>query len=221
MLLEYLSVVKHINIMYSQKLNWSGCVYPFSLTPLPYDISALEPSISRETLEYHHGKHHQTYVNKLNDLLARTAKGGEILEDVILSSFNSNQAVFNNAAQVWNHTFLWYCMSPNGGVLKDCKLKDMIVSSFGSVEKFKEEFKNAALTQFGSGWAWLVQNAHGLEILKTSNANTPLTNEQKIILTIDVWEHAYYIDYRNSRQKYVEVFLDELVNWEFCDSLLK
>jgi Fe-Mn family superoxide dismutase len=186
----------------------------FSLPPLPYDKTALAPHISAETLEYHHGKHHQAYVTNLNKLVDGKPEANKSLEEVILSS---EGPMFNNAAQVWNHTFYWSCMKPNGGGQPTGDLADAIKRDLGSIEKFVEEFSNAAATQFGSGWAWLVLTKDKkLAVTKTSNADLPWKHGQKALLTIDVWEHAYYIDYRNARPKYIEVFLKSLVNWDFA-----
>jgi Fe-Mn family superoxide dismutase len=192
---------------------------PFSLPPLPYDKNALAPHISAETLEYHHGKHHQAYVTNLNKLLEGKPEANKSLEEVILSS---EGPVFNNAAQVHNHTFYWSCMKPAGGGLPTGDLADAIKRDFGSLEKFAEDFTGAATTQFGSGWAWLVLGKDKkLAVTKTANADLPLKHGQKALLTIDVWEHAYYIDYRNARPKYIEVFLKSLVNWDFALQNLK
>ncbi|MCX7109529.1 MAG: superoxide dismutase [Fe] [Proteobacteria bacterium] len=183
------------------------------LPPLPYDKNALEPHISAETLEFHHGKHHQTYVTNLNNLIAGTKFENLSLEEIVKKS---SAGIFNNAAQVWNHTFYWHSLSPNGGGEPTGALADAIEKAFGSFAKFKEEFSKTAITTFGSGWAWLVKNADGsLALVSTSNAATPLTTGQTPLLTIDVWEHAYYVDYRNMRPKYVEAFWN-LVNWEFA-----
>jgi superoxide dismutase, Fe-Mn family len=191
----------------------------FSLPPLPYDKNALAPHISAETLEYHHGKHHQAYVTNLNKLIEGKPEASKSLEEIIVSS---EGPVFNNAAQVWNHTFYWSSLKPNGGGQPAGDLAAAIKRDFGSVEKFGEEFSNAAATQFGSGWAWLVLGKDGkLAVTKTSNADLPLKHGQKALLTIDVWEHAYYIDYRNARPKYIEVFLKSLVNWDFALENLK
>ena len=182
------------------------------LPTLPYELNALEPHISKETLEYHYGKHHQTYVTNLNNLIKGTEFADLSLEDIVKKS---SGGIFNNAAQVWNHTFYWNCLSPKGGGQPSGKLADAINQTFGSFDKFKEEFGKTAITTFGSGWAWLVKNADGkLALVSTSNAGTPMTAGQTALLTCDVWEHAYYIDYRNARPKYVETFWN-LVNWEF------
>jgi Fe-Mn family superoxide dismutase len=190
----------------------------FSLPPLPYDKNALAPHISAETLEYHHGKHHNAYVVKLNELLAGKPEAGKSLEEVIMSS---EGPVFNNAAQVWNHTFYWSCMKPAGGGKPSGELAQAIDRDFGSYEKFAEQFTQAGITQFGSGWAWLVSDKGKLSVTKTGNADLPMKHGQKAILTMDVWEHAYYIDYRNARPKYIETFLSSLVNWDFVGENLK
>lgn len=191
---------------------------PFTLPPLPYELNALEPHISRETLEYHYGKHHNTYVQNLNKLIENTEYTQSSLEDIILKSTGK---IFNNAAQVWNHTFYWNCLSPNGGNEPKGTLKTLIDKTFGSFEQFKNEFTEKAIAVFGSGWAWLVQDREGaLSILQTSNADTPMTHNLTTLMTCDVWEHAYYIDYRNSRPKYLEAFWS-LVNWDFVSSQLK
>jgi Fe-Mn family superoxide dismutase len=182
------------------------------LPTLPYAMDALEPHISKETLEYHYGKHHNTYVANLNKLIADSEFASASLEDIVRKS---SGGVFNNAAQIWNHTFYWHCLSPNGGGAPDGALGAAIDRDFGSFDAFKEEFNTKAVTLFGSGWAWLVKDAGGkLSIVQTSNADTPLTGDATPLLTCDVWEHAYYVDYRNARPKYVEAFWN-LVNWEF------
>lgn len=187
------------------------------LPTLPYDLDALSPHISRETLEYHYGKHHQTYIDNLNKLIVGTEFEHKSLEDIVKTS---SGAIFNNAAQVWNHTFYWYCLSPNGGGQPAFKLAEAINVDFGSFDVFKEKFSTTAATTFGSGWAWLVKNSSGkLEIISSSNASTPLTTDNIPLLTCDVWEHAYYIDYRNSRVKYLEHFW-HLVNWTFVEKNL-
>ena len=183
-----------------------------TLPPLPYNLDALQPHISAETLEYHYGKHHQTYVTNLNNLIQDTAFANMSLEEIIRQS---SEGIFNNAAQVWNHTFYWNCLSPNGGGQPTGVVAQAINSTFGSFDDFKEQFTKNAVTTFGSGWGWLVKNADGsLAIVSTSNAGTPMTSGQTALLTCDVWEHAYYIDYRNARPKYVEAFWN-LVNWDF------
>jgi len=192
---------------------------PFSLPPLPYDKGALAPHISAETLDFHYGKHHQAYVTNLNKLLEGKPEASKSLEEIVLSS---EGGVFNNAAQVWNHTFYWQSMKPQGGGAPTGDLAAAITRDFGSVEKFGEEFTAAATTQFGSGWAWLVLGKDKkLSVTKTGNADLPLKHGQTPLLTIDVWEHAYYIDYRNARPKYIETFLKSLVNWDFALANLK
>jgi len=187
---------------------------PFHLPELPYAMDALQPHISKETLEYHYGKHHLTYVNNLNNLLIDNPMAQQSLEHIIM---NSEGGLFNNAAQVWNHTFYWHCLSPQGGGEPTGRLLDAIIKSFGSFQAFKEQFSKTALTTFGSGWAWLVMNENGeLAITSTSNADTPMRHHQKALLTCDVWEHAYYIDYRNARATYIDHFWN-LVNWTFVE----
>ena len=191
----------------------------FELPPLPYAKDALAPHISAETLDFHYGKHHQAYVTNLNKLLEGKPEASKSLEDVITSS---DGPIFNNAAQIWNHTFYWKSMKPNGGGQPTGDLADAIKRDFGSFEKFSEDFANAAATQFGSGWAWLVLNHDKkLAITKTPNADLPMKHGQKALLTIDVWEHAYYIDFRNARPKYIETFLKSLANWDFAAQNLK
>jgi Fe-Mn family superoxide dismutase len=191
----------------------------FTLPNLPYSKDALAPHISAETLEYHHGKHHAAYVTNLNKLIEGKPDANKSLEEIVLSS---DGGVFNNAAQVWNHTFYWSSMKPNGGGQPTGDLLAAINRDFGSFDKFKEEFANAGATQFGSGWAWLVENKDGkLAVTKTPNADLPMKHGQKALLTMDVWEHAYYIDYRNARPKYIETFLNSLANWDFALENLK
>ncbi|MDF1683806.1 MAG: Fe-Mn family superoxide dismutase [Legionellaceae bacterium] len=189
----------------------------FTLPALPYAMDALAPHISKETLEYHYGKHHQTYVTNLNKLVEGTESAVLSLEELVKTS---SGGVFNNAAQVWNHSFYWECLSPNGGGEPTGNLLDAIVKAFGSFDAFKTQFTQAAITTFGSGWAWLVQDAEGqLKIISTSNAANPMTSNLKPLLTCDVWEHAYYIDYRNRRPDYLNAFW-ALVNWNFVASNL-
>ena len=185
----------------------------FELPALPYAINALEPHISQETLEYHHGKHHNTYVVNLNNLVPGTEFEGKSLEEIIKTS---NGGIFNNAAQIWNHTFYWHCLSPNGGGEPTGALADAITKAFGSFAEFKDAFTKSAIGNFGSSWTWLVKKADGsLAIVNTSNAGCPLTEAGTTpLLTVDLWEHAYYIDFRNLRPKYMETFW-ALVNWEF------
>lgn len=187
------------------------------LPPLPYAQDALEPYISKETLEFHYGKHHNSYVVKLNGLLVGTPDEDKPLEEIVQ---NSSGGIFNNAAQVWNHTFYWNCLSPNGGGKPTGALATAINAHFGSFDEFKTQFTDSAVNNFGSGWTWLVQNADGgLDIVNTSNAATPLSDGATPLLTVDVWEHAYYIDYRNLRPKYMEAFW-ALVNWDFAENNL-
>lgn len=183
------------------------------LPALPYDKKALEPVISQETIEYHYGKHHQTYVTNLNKLVPGTEFRGKSLEEIIMKS---SGGIFNNAAQVWNHTFYWNCLSPNSsGEPSSGALADAINSKFGSFDGFKQQFTQSATTNFGSGWTWLVKGKDGsLEIVNTSNADTPMTQGKTALLTVDVWEHAYYIDYRNARPKYLEEIW-KIISWHF------
>jgi len=189
----------------------------FTLPELPYSRNALEPHISEETLDYHYGKHHQAYVNNLNGLVEGTPDADKPLEEIIRSA---SGGLFNNAAQVWNHTFYWHCLSPNGGGQPDGKLAELIDRDFGSFEDFEKKFSDQAVANFGSGWTWLVQQPDGaLAVVNTDDAETPLTGKDKPLLTCDVWEHAYYIDYRNARPKYLDAFW-KLVNWDFVTSRL-
>jgi len=194
----------------------------FSLPDLPYSQDALEPHISARTLEFHHGKHHKAYIDKLNNLIAGTDLGGKTLETIIseTSGDESRSAIFNNAAQIWNHSFFWQCLTPNGGGSPTGKLASMIESSFGSLDNLLEELQNAGAAQFGSGWAWLVQKDDGLAVTKTLNADNPLAHGQKALFTIDVWEHAYYLDYQNRRPDYLKTVLSRLINWDFVSSNL-
>ena len=192
----------------------------FQLSPLPFDKKALEPYISSETLDYHHGKHHQAYVNNLNALIETTSYNGKTLEEIIRQSEHTDDKIFNNAAQIWNHDFFWKSLCKNGAKGPSDKLKEKIERDFGSLENFKNDFKQAAISQFGSGWAWLVQDKETLKIVKTPNAQTPLTSSFTPLLTCDVWEHAYYIDYQNRRPDFVQTFLDHLVNWDFIENNL-
>ena len=187
------------------------------LPALPYEMDALAPHISAETLEFHYGKHHQAYVTNLNGMIAETDLADTSLEEIIAAS---EGAMFNNAAQIWNHTFYWNSMTPGGGGAPDGDVGEAINSAFGSYEAFREQFTTAAKTQFGSGWAWLADDGSGLSIMKTANADLPLAHSAKALLTIDVWEHAYYIDYRNARPSYIDTFMDSLVNWDHVASLL-
>ena len=184
----------------------------FELPPLPYAQDALAPHISAETLEYHYGKHHKTYVDNLNKAVAGTDNENASLESIIMSA---EGPLFNNAAQVWNHTFFWNCLTPNGGGQPTGAILDRINADFGSYDAFRAQLTEAGLTQFGSGWAWLVEDGGKLAIMKTPNADLPMKHGVKALLTIDVWEHAYYIDYRNARAKFIDVVLDNLINWNF------
>uniref|UniRef100_UPI00404B0428 superoxide dismutase n=1 Tax=Cyanobium sp. TaxID=2164130 RepID=UPI00404B0428 len=188
-----------------------------TLPALPYGLDALEPNISRSTLEFHHGKHHAAYVTNLNNLVAGTDLETKSLEDTItaVAGDAGKAGVFNNAAQVWNHSFYWQCMKPGGGGQPTGALADKINADFGSYEAFVEQFKTAGATQFGSGWAWLVLDGGTLKVTKTANADLPLAHGQKALLTMDVWEHAYYLDYQNRRPDYMTTYLEKLVNWDF------
>ncbi|MDD2598757.1 MAG: superoxide dismutase [Kiritimatiellae bacterium] len=195
----------------------------FKLPALPYAQDALAPHISGQTMSFHYGKHHQGYVNNLNKLAAGTPLATLTLEQIVQQTAGAAEgaAVFNNAAQVWNHSFFWQSMKPNGGGQPTGRLMELITSSFGSFEAFKTAFIAAAGAQFGSGWVWLVQEGAALRIVKTANADTPLAHKQIAILTCDVWEHAYYLDYQNRRTDFVAAFLEHLANWGFAASLLK
>ena len=188
-----------------------------TLPALPYGLDALEPHISRSTLEFHHGKHHAAYVTNLNNLVAGTDLETKNLEETVqaVAGDAGKAGVFNNAAQVWNHSFYWQCMKPGGGDRPTGALADKINADFGSFEAFVEQFKAAGATQFGSGWAWLVLDGGTLKITKTANADLPLAHGQTALLTMDVWEHAYYLDYQNRRPDYMTTFLEKLVNWDF------
>lgn len=193
----------------------------FTLPDLPYAQDALAPHISGETLSFHHGKHHKAYVDKANDAIKGTDYEGLSLEEVIKKSWSEkNMGVFNNAAQIWNHTFYWHSMTPNGGGKPTGAIAEAIDASFGSYDKFAEEFKAAGAGQFGSGWAWLVKNGDKLEVRKTLNAENPITDGATPLLTMDVWEHAYYLDYQNRRPDYIGDFLGKLVNWDFVNQNL-
>lgn len=190
----------------------------FEQPPLPFAKDALEPyGMSAETFDYHYGKHHKAYVDNLNKLVDGTDLANKSLEEVIKATYNdsSKQGVFNNAAQVWNHTFFWNCLKAGGGGAPTGELAERINKDFGSYDKFKEEFTAAATTQFGSGWAWLVEDNGTLKVTKTPNAVDPIAEGQKPLLTLDVWEHAYYIDFKNARPAFIANFLDKLVNWDF------
>jgi Fe-Mn family superoxide dismutase len=195
----------------------------FELPPLPFAIDALEPHISARTFEFHHGKHHAAYVTNLNNLTKDTDLASKSLEEVIkvaAADLPAKQGIFNNAAQVWNHTFFWNCLKKGGGGKPGAKLLARIESDLGGFDKFKEDFKAAAVGQFGSGWAWLVEEGGKLKITKTANADLPMAHGQKALLTVDVWEHAYYLDWQNRRPDFVQCFLDNLVNWDFVEANL-
>ena len=193
-----------------------------NLPELPYAKDALAPYISANTLEFHYGKHHKTYVDNLNKLIAGTDLEGKTLEEIIANSAKdpSKAGIFNNAAQIWNHSFYWKCLKPQGGGAPTGAIAAKIDAAFGSYDKFTEELKNAGVTQFGSGWAWLVLDGNDLKITKTPNADTPLAHGQKALLTIDVWEHAYYLDYQNRRPDYLTAVIQNLINWDFVNSNL-
>ena len=190
----------------------------FTLPPLPYPENALEPYISAKTLQFHHGKHHKAYVDTLNKLVAENSLDGQSLEQLIVATYHdeSKAAVFNNAAQVWNHNFFWDCMRPKGGGEPKGELARAISHDFGSFDKFTTAFEEAAATQFGSGWAWLVFDAGKLKVIKTPNAVDPVAAGQTALLTCDVWEHAYYLDYQNRRPDFVKAFVENLANWDFA-----
>ncbi len=193
-----------------------------TLPDLPYKMDALEPHISAKTLEFHYGKHHNTYVANVNKLIEATEMADEGLEEIIrkTSGDAAKAGLFNNSAQVWNHSFYWQCMKPNGGGVPTGPIADKINTDFGSYETFAEEFKNAGFTQFGSGWAWLVLKDDKLQIVKSGNADTPLAQDAKPLLTVDVWEHAYYLDYQNRRPDYLRAFVENLINWDFVNACL-
>lgn len=193
----------------------------FDLPELPYAYDALAPYMSAETLEFHHDKHHNAYVVKGNEIIQGLDHMGDTLEDVVINAHKKGeQGLFNNAGQHWNHKHFWNWMKPNGGGARPEKIEALINEAFGSYDAFRSEFINAGVSQFGSGWAWLVLNDQGaLEILKTANADNPLTHGKSALLGVDVWEHSYYIDYRNARPKYMEAFIDNMVNWEYVEGL--
>jgi superoxide dismutase, Fe-Mn family len=195
----------------------------FVLAPLPYADNALEPVISANTLSFHYAKHHNTYVTNLNNLVAGTELAGQSLEQIIRATAGQTDkaGIFNNAAQVWNHMFYWLSLKPNGGGEPPAVLKQKIEAAFGSADACKKELATAAVTQFGSGWAWLVLDGDKVSIAKTSNADSPLTKNIRPLLTIDVWEHAYYLDYQNRRPDYVNTILEKLINWDFAAANLR
>jgi superoxide dismutase, Fe-Mn family len=193
-----------------------------TLPELPYGKGDLAPHITEKTVDFHHGKHHNAYVTNLVKLIEGTELENETLENIVKKTVgdNAKAGIFNNAAQVWNHTFYWHSMKPNGGGMPKGHIAEKIKADFGSFEKFVEEFKNAGMTQFGSGWAWLVLKDGKLQVTKTANADTPLAHGLKPLLTADVWEHAYYLDYQNRRADYLDAFIKNLINWDFANSLL-
>ena len=201
----------------------TGMVSPLALPALPYADNALAPTISANTIGFHYGKHHKAYIDNLTKLVTGTVFADLPLEKIITTAEGvaDKTAIFNNAAQTWNHTFFWNSLKPNGGGDPPAKLKEKIEASFGSVDACKKELSTAAMAQFGSGWAWLVLDGDTLKVIKTGNAETPLTTSNKPLLTIDVWEHAYYLDYQNRRADYVNAVLDKLINWDFAAENLK
>lgn len=198
-------------------------VMAVELPDLPYAKDALAPYLSASTLDFHHGKHHKAYVDNTNKLIAGTDLAHDPLEDIVrkVAADASKAGVFNNAAQVWNHSFYWQCMKPNGGGLPTGPIAEKMKDVWGSYEKFVEEFKNAGITQFGSGWVWMVLENGGLKITKTSNADTPIAHGLKPLLTVDVWEHAYYLDYQNRRPDYLKAVIENLINWDFVNANLR
>ena len=207
----------------SKSKPFGGSMHKIELPKLPYDKGALAPYISENTMNFHYGKHHQAYVTNLNNLIAGTDLDGKSLEEIIKISHadKTKAGIFNNSAQVWNHTFYWHSMKPNGGGKPSADVLKKIEADFGSYENFVTEFKNAGATQFGSGWAWLVLENGKLKVTKTGNAETPLTTSAIPLMTMDVWEHAYYLDYQNARPTYIDTFLNHLVNWDFVSENLK
>lgn len=189
----------------------------YELSPLPFDYDALEPYMSKSTLQFHHGKHHASYVTNLNNFVQDTELAGKSLEDLIKITYNdlAKVSIFNNAAQVWNHNFFWNSMKPSGGSEPSGNLNQKINATFGSFEQFKQAFQKAGATQFGSGYAWLILDNSELKVIKTANAANPLVDNQTPLLTCDVWEHAYYLDYQNRRPEFIHIFLENLVNWDF------
>jgi len=193
----------------------------FELLDLPYSYDALAPYMSAETFEYHHDKHHQAYVTNGNKLLAGSGLEGKSLEEIVKGSFGNNAGLFNNAAQHYNHLHFWNWMKPNGGGNIPGALEKKIIEDIGSVEKFRADFINAGMTQFGSGWAWLTLSEGKLSVTKTANGENPLVHGGVPLLGVDVWEHSYYIDYRNARPKYLEAFFDDMINWEYVEQLFE
>ncbi len=195
----------------------------FELSLLPFAYDALEPYVSQKTLEFHHDDHHAIYVSTLNILIKKTEFANKSLEDIILATYGdtSKVAIFNNAAQVWNHRFFWNCIKPNGGGQPNKFLTKKMIDSFGSIDRFATEFKNVGTTQFGSGYVWLVLDRDRLKVVKTANAMNPMINKQIPLLTCDLWEHTYYLDYQNRRSSFLQTFLEHLVNWEFVAQQLQ
>jgi len=196
---------------------------PITFPDLPYPKDALEPHISARTLEFHHGKHHKAYVDNANKFLSESPLAGETSEMIIKKTANDPKqiAIFNNVAQAWNHSFFWNCMKKGGGKAPSGEIAERVKSDLGGYEKFVEEFKNAGATQFGSGWAWLALDGGKLKIIKTANADNPIAHNMKPLLTMDVWEHAYYLDYQNRRPDFIAAFIGNLINWDFVNSQLK
>ncbi len=194
----------------------------FTLPPLPYADNALEPVISANTISFHYGKHHKTYVDNLNNLVKGTDLESATLESIVNATAGKadKAPVFNNAAQIWNHTFYWHSMKPHGGGKPSGKLAQMIDAAFGSYDEFRKQFSATTVSQFGSGWGWLVVDGGALKVVKTGNAEVPFTKGQKPLLTIDVWEHAYYLDHQNKRAAYVDAVIDKLLNWDFAGANL-
>ena len=196
---------------------------PITFPDLPYLKDALEPYISARTFEFHHGKHHKAYVDNANKFLSESPLAKEDSETIIMKTAGDSKqvSIFNNVAQVWNHTFFWNCMKKGGGKAPSGEIGERIKKELGGYEKFVEEFKNAGVTQFGSGWAWLALDGSKLRIMKTANADNPIAHKMKPLLTVDVWEHAYYLDYQNRRPDFLSAFIDNLINWDFVNSQLK
>lgn len=218
---------KKVILYYMSLVNVELSKFPFSLPILPFEDTAIEPILSKESFDFHHKKHHNAYVVKLNELVEKDSSYQNLIlkEIIVKSEKEANAPIFNNAAQVWNHAFLWHSIKKNGGIKNiSANAKEIILKSFASIEDFQAKLIDAGITQFGSGWAWVVLNksTQKLEIIKTSNAQTPLTNENlKPLITVDVWEHAYYIDYRNRRPDFLKIFVEELINWDFFEKNIK
>jgi len=219
---EFLALTSRPNASFLSNSSQEQVPSIFKLPPLPFAENALEPYISARTIGFHYGKHHQAYTDNINKLVQNTEFAKLSLEDIIkvTASDSSKASIFNNAAQAWNHTFYWKSMKANGGGSPGKKLADRITASFGSFDNFKKEFMEAAASLFGSGWVWLVADGNTLKIVKTGNADNPLSKGQIPLLTIDVWEHAYYLDYQNRRKDYIATFIDHLINWDFAEENL-